>query len=90
MADEQTPGFTPGAMRAADFASTHAFSRQSLAEIISRETGDWELLEALERIVEQFHAYENDWLGEGVWRTRIGLPETLKTAEAAIRKARGR
>lgn len=48
-----------------------------------------ELLETLHALVEQFHAYENGWMGEGIWRTRIGLPDDLKRAEAAIKKAKG-
>lgn len=45
------------------------------------------LLEACKALVEQFHAYENGWLGNGIWRTRIGLPYDLKYAEAAIGEA---
>jgi hypothetical protein len=37
-----------------------------------------DLLKSLKDLVEQFHAYENGWLGEGVWRVRIGLPMELK------------
>lgn len=49
-----------------------------------------ELLESLRALVEQFHAYENGWLGEGVWRERIGLPLDLQRAEAVILKAEER
>lgn len=47
------------------------------------------LFKALRSLLEQFHAYQNGWLGEGLWRTRIGLPDDLAEAEDAVNEARG-
>ena len=49
-----------------------------------------DLLICCKNLVEQFHAYENGWLGDGAWRTRIGLPDDLRDAEAAINAAEAR
>jgi hypothetical protein len=43
-----------------------------------------EMEKALRDLVEQFHAYENGWLGENIWRYRIGLPDDLKRAESIL------
>lgn len=42
--------------------------------------------QTLADLVDQFHAYENGWLGENVWRTRIGLPDALTRAEALLKE----
>lgn len=47
------------------------------------------LEQALRELVEQFHAYQNGWMGVGVWRTRIGLPAALEQAVKLLDKREG-
>lgn len=46
-----------------------------------------DLLEACKALCEQFRVYRNGWIGDGMWRDRIGLPWDIEKAEAAIAKA---
>lgn len=34
-----------------------------------------DLATALRDLIEQFDAYRGGWMGDGIWRDRIGLPE---------------
>lgn len=49
-----------------------------------------EILSVTKDLLEQFGAYRNGWLGNGVWRDRIGLPDDIQRANLAIMKAEGR
>lgn len=39
---------------------------------------------ALRELIEQFDAYRGGWLGPDAWRDRIGLPDALASARAAL------
>lgn len=45
------------------------------------------LVLSLKALVEQFHVYQNGWVGAGVWYNRIGLQDDLKNAEDALANA---
>lgn len=45
------------------------------------------LLKSCKNLVEQFRTYQNGWMGQGVWRNRIGLEQDLADTEAAIKLA---
>ena len=56
------------------------------AEIDNLRAINAELLEACKKLIEQFSAYRNGWLGND-WRDRIGLQDALNGGAAAILKA---
>lgn len=44
-----------------------------------------EMKKALRGLFEQFEVYRAGWLGDGVWRDRIGLPDDMAAARAALK-----
>lgn len=69
------------------FKFAAAYSDHVLAAY--REEREEKLEQALRELVEQFHAYQNGWMGVGVWRTRIGLPAALEQAVKLLDKREG-
>lgn len=60
----------------------------SNAEFIVRACNSHDaLLKSCKHLVEQFLTYQNGWMGQGVWRNRIGLEQDLADTEEAIKLA---
>lgn len=83
--------YTPGAMKAAKviFSTINANTVLSVAEIITRETGDKEMGEALQRIVKVLHTVTEDDDGVTYFNGRYcgELQAPLAEAKAILRKA---